>query len=175
MPPSDDLAIGVGGIATLEAALGHRFRDPALLGRALTHASYAHEHAPTPHNETLAFLGDAVLGLVVAELLCARAPEAGVGSLTAERALLVSAKNLASWAMRLDLPARLRLGRGEALGGGAAKESILATAFEAVIGALYLEAGLGAVAGVVSRLATGVEDPEMAETARNVEGGPGSC
>ena len=159
----------------LQAALGHRFRDPALLERALTHASYAHEHPPTLHNETLAFLGDAVLGLVVAELLSARAPEAGVGSLTAERALLVSAKNLASWALRLDLPARLRLGRGEALGGGAAKESILATAFEAVVGALYLEGGLGSVAGVVSRLVTGVEDPEMAETARNVEGGPGSC
>jgi ribonuclease-3 len=121
------------------------------------------------HNERLAFLGDAVLALVVAELVSERAPDAGVGRLTVERARLVSGPSLAGWAVRLGLPARLRLGRGETLGGGAAKESILATAFEAVIGALYLDASLAAVTGLVRRLLD-VATWETDEAPR-----PGSC
>jgi ribonuclease-3 len=163
----------------IEEALGHRFREPGLLTRALTHASYAHEHPAAAHNERLAFLGDAVLGLVVAELVSDRARDAAVGGLTVERARLVSGPSLAGWAARLGLPARLRLGRGEALGGGAAKESILATAFEAMIGALYLEAGLGAVTSLVRRLLD-CAPPETERAAPaaerpRIEGCSGSC
>jgi len=131
-----------GSVAELEARLGHAFRDRELLVRALTHPSYAHEHPPAPHNEVLAFLGDAVVGLLVAELLLARSPQDGAGPLTQRRAAVVSAPGLAGWAIRLDLPAHLQLGRGEEQGGGRAKESILATLFEAVVGALYLDGGL---------------------------------
>jgi ribonuclease-3 len=155
-----DLRTGTGGsgapealdFAALEAGLGHRFREPALLVRALTHPSFAHENPPAPHNEVPAFLGDAVLGLVVAELVAAQAPMDGAGPLTQRRASLVSARTLARWASHVDLPAHLRLGRGEALTGGAAKESILATAFEAVVGAVYLDAGLAGAQALVARL-----------------------
>lgn len=153
-PGSDDFG-------TLEARIGHRFRDPALLRRALTHPSYAHEHPPASHNETLAFLGDAVIGLVVAELLAAQYPHEGVGALTQRRALLVSTRRLAAWAVELGIPACLRFGRGEAASGGETKESIRATAFEAVIGVLHQEAGHDAVARLLARLiaATEASDP----------------
>ncbi len=142
-------------LAELEARLGHGFRDAELLRRALTHPSWAHEHPPALHNESLAFLGDAVLGLVVAELLAARSPRDGAGPLTQRRAALVSEPSLAGWAARLDLGAHLRLGRGEEQGGGRGKESILATALEAVLAALYLDGGLAAAAALVTRLVDG--------------------
>lgn len=138
--------------ASLEGALGYAFRDPALLERALTHPSYAHEHPPRPDQESLAFLGDAVLSLLVAEGLMARAPEADVGPLTQRRALLVSGRNLARWARGLELGAHVRLGRGEELDGGRDKESLLAATFEAVLGALYLDGGLGVARALVGRL-----------------------
>jgi ribonuclease-3 len=116
-----------------------------LLGQALTHASYAHEHPPAAHNETLAFLGDAVLGLVVADLLVRDDPDAGPGSLTIRRAELVSTRTLAAWARELGVDACLRLGRGEAQGGGRDKDSVLASAVEAVLAALYLRGGLAPV------------------------------
>jgi ribonuclease-3 len=137
----------------LEGRLGHRFGDPALLARALTHASYANEHPPAADQEPLAFVGDAALGLVVAERLLARGPGAPVGVLTPERAAVVSGANLARWAMALELGPLLRLGRGEDLSGGRERESILATTLEAVLGAVYLEAGLDGVRSVVGRLA----------------------
>ena len=139
-------------LGALERRLGWRFEDPEVLVRALTHPSYAHEHPPAPHNETLAFLGDAVLGLVVAELLWRQAPGDGPGPLTQRRAELVSARNLAAWADHLDLGAWLRLGRGEEQGGGRAKESVLATALEAVIAAVYLEGGVPAARQLIARL-----------------------
>ena len=83
------------GVAELERRLGHRFRDPALLERALTHASYANEHPPAPDHEPLALLGDAALGLVVAEHLLTADPGAPVGVLTPRRAELVSGERLA--------------------------------------------------------------------------------
>ncbi len=156
-----------GAVAELEARLGHAFRDPDLLERALTHPSYAHEHPPAAHNEALAFLGDAVVGLLVAEFLFARAPEEEVGPLTQRRALVVSAPHLAEWAVRLALPASLRLGRGEEQGGGRAKESILATALEAVLGAVYLDGGLAAAERLVARLVAGDASPD--------EGPRGGC
>ena len=133
--------------------LGHTFRDSALLQEALTHRSYTNENPGTPDNERLALLGDAVLALVVAERLLAAAPEEPVGVLTPRRAALVSGENLARWAGSLELGAHLRLGRGEEQMGGRAKESVLATALEAVVGVIYLEAGLAAARGAVALLA----------------------
>jgi ribonuclease III len=123
-----------------------------LLLQALTHPSYAHEHSPTPHNETLAFLGDAVLGLVVAELLVRHDPALERGPLTVRRAAIVSTRGLATWARELGVDACIRLGRGEEQHGGRAKESVLATALEAVFAALYVEAGLAGVARLVQPL-----------------------
>ena len=140
------------GLAALERRLGHRFRDPLLIERALTHASYAHEHPPALDQEPLALLGDAALGLVVAERLVAEDATAPVGVLTPRRAQIVAGANLARWASDLDLGALLRLGRGEDQTGGRARESILATTLEAVLGVLYLEQGLSAVRAVVARL-----------------------
>ena len=140
-------------MAALERRLGHRFRDSARLEQALTHASYANENPPAHDNAGLALLGDAALGLVVAEHLLASDPTAPVGVLTPRRAELVSGERLARWAGELELGPLLRLGRGEDLTGGRARESVLATALEAVLGAIYLEGGLAAVRLVVSRLA----------------------
>ena len=137
----------------LETTLGHRFADPRLILRALTHASYAHEHPPEADQEPLAFVGDAALGLVVAERLLATLPTAAVGVLTPDRAELVSGANLARWAAALDLGPLLRLGRGEDQSGGRERESILATTLEAVLGAVYLERGLDGVRTIVARLA----------------------
>ena len=140
-------------VAALEAALGHRFADPSLLERALTHASYVNEHPPLVAQDGLAFVGDAVLGLVVAERLLAREPAAPVGVLTPARAALVSGANLARWATALGLGTLVRLGRGEEQTGGRTRESILATTLEAVLGAVYLEAGLAGVRKAVHNLA----------------------
>ena len=140
-------------LVALTRRLGHAFADPDLLTRALTHPSWANEHPPAGDNESLALLGDAALALVVAEHLLRVRPDAPVGVLTQERAALVSGTNLARWAADLDLGDRLRLGRGLERDGGRTLESVLATALEAVLGALYLEGGLDAVRRVVARLA----------------------
>jgi ribonuclease III len=137
----------------LGAQLGHDFRDPALVLQALTHPSYANEHPPEPDNEALAFLGDAVLGLVVAEHLWTTAPRRDVGLLTPGRADIVSGTNLARWAGCIGLGAHLRLGRGEQRMGGQTKESVLATALEALVGVVYLEAGLPAARRAIGLLA----------------------
>lgn len=115
---------------------GHVFSTPSLLAQALTHRS-----AGAPHNERLEFLGDAVLGLVVAEALYARWPKADEGSLTRARAELVRESALAAVARRLEVGERLVLGPGEMKSGGHRRDSILSDALEAVIGAIYLDAG----------------------------------
>lgn len=140
-------------VGALERRLDHRFRDRALLIRALTHASYAAEHPPEESQEPLAFLGDAVLALVVAEHLFDVDPSAPVGRLTPLRAALVADEALARWAAGLELGSLLRLGRGAEQDGGRETPSILATSLEAVLGALYLEGGLPAARTVVGRLA----------------------
>ena len=137
----------------LGAQLDHEFKDPRLLAQALTHRSYANEHPDAPDNETLAFLGDAVLGLVVGERLWRTAPGDSVGLLTPRRAEIVSGANLARWAERLELGAHLRLGKGEHITGGRAKESLLATALEALLAVVYLEGGLPAASHAIARLA----------------------
>ena len=138
-------------LAAFEERLGYRFRDRDLLVRALTHASYANEHLPTPHQEALAFVGDAALSLVVAERLYAAEPGAPVGVLTPRRADLVSGAALARWAGHLGVGELLRLGRGEDQTGGRTRPSILATSIEAVLGVVYVEAGLDAVRAVLAR------------------------
>ena len=140
-------------LAALERRLEHHFSDRSLIARALTHSSWANEHPPALHNDGLAFVGDAALGLVVAEHLLALDSEAAVGVLTPRRAEVVSGANLARWARELEIGSMLRLGRGEDLTGGRTRESILATALEAVLGAIYLEGGVPAVRRAVARLA----------------------
>ena len=138
---------------TLGRRLAHVFRDPELLRDALTHRSFAHENPGAADNERLALLGDAVLALVVAEHLLASASAQPVGVLTPRRAALVSGENLARWARGLGLGAHLRLGRGEEQTGGRDKESVLATALEAMLGAIYRESGLEASRRAVAVLA----------------------
>ncbi len=115
---------------------GHAFRDPALLERALTHRS-----AAAVHNERLEFLGDALVGAIVAEALYVRWPKAAEGELTRARAELVRESALAALARRLELGPRILLGPGEMKSGGHRRESILSDALEAVVGAIYLDAG----------------------------------
>ena len=137
----------------LGGRLGHSFLDPLLLREALTHRSFANENPGNPDNERLALLGDAALSLVVAERLLATEPVEPVGALTPRRAALVSGENLARWARGLDLGAHLRLGRGEEQMGGRDKESVLATALEAVLGVIFREGGLDACRRAVALLA----------------------
>lgn len=127
--------------------LGHAFADPQLLDDALTHRS-----AQSRHNERLEFLGDAVLGFLIAEALWQRFPEAKEGELTRLRAQLVNRESLARVAQELELGQYLRLGEGELRSGGHARESILADAVEAVLAALYLDGGLELTRRVVGEL-----------------------
>jgi ribonuclease-3 len=145
----------------LEAALGTSV-DAALLERALTHRSYAYEHGGLPTNERLEFLGDAVLGLIVTDALYTTHPDLPEGSLAKLRAGVVNTRALADVARALDLGRWLRLGRGEQTTGGRDKNSILADTTEALIGAVYLDRGLGVATAVGRRLF----DPLMAAAAR---------
>lgn len=134
-------------LATLEATLGHTFANRQLLLDALTHSSYAYEFAGpgVVSNERLEFLGDAALALLSADMLYRLHPDATEGDLTHLRAALVRASTLATLARRLELGPPLRLGRGEDATGGRDRDLLIASAFEAVIGALYLDAGLETV------------------------------
>ncbi len=138
-------------LTALQADLGHQFSRPALLERALTHSSYAHEESKAGgvespieklDNEQLEFLGDAVLGLVTSQLLFERFPTFHEGQLSKLKAHLVSAGHLVSVATQLRLGQYLRLGRGEERSGGRAKSTLLCDALEAVIAAIYLDAGM---------------------------------
>jgi ribonuclease III len=135
----------------------HRFRRPDLLTWALTHRSLAYETKPeslpnpAADNEQLEFLGDAVLGLAVAESLFRRFPTSREGELTRLRSSLVSRRHLGEVAARIDLGAHLRLGRGEEQSGGRRKPALLANALEAVIAALYLDGGLDAARAFIEK------------------------
>ena len=133
--------------AALARRLGHDFRDPALLDAALTHRS-----AGGAHNERLEFLGDAVLNCVIAEAVYERRPDAPEGDLSRLRASLVRERTLAEIAGELDLGACLRLGSGELRSGGFRRASILADAVEALVGAVYRDAGFAAAREVLLRL-----------------------
>ena len=149
----------------LEERLGHRFQDLGQLDRALTHTSHAHEEAASErHNEPLEFLGDAVIGFLVAELLHRRDPEGDEGGKSKARAHLVAAPSLARRAAALGLPDLLLLGRGEEKTGGRQKSALWANAYEAVVAALYLDGGLAAAARFVSReFAPELSSPRLPE------------
>jgi ribonuclease-3 len=140
------------GVAALEAAIDHVFREPGLAEAALRHASFSNETAALPSNERLEFLGDAVLGLLAAEILYREHPDWSEGALTRARAALVNRANLARCARALGLGALVRLGRTERVSGGAEKETILANCFEAVLGAVYLDAGLASARELAHRV-----------------------
>jgi len=130
----------------LERRLGYRFADLDLLDRALTHASLANETAALHRadNEALEFLGDAVLGMIVTDLLHRRDPDGAEGAKSRRRAQLVSAPSLARRAAGLGLPELLLLGRGEEKTGGREKAALWANAYEALVAALYLDGGFDA-------------------------------
>lgn len=154
MTTKDDLVVLEPEALQLAERLGHAFHKPALLRNALTHRSLANERpdiAPTD-NERLEFLGDAVIGMVVAAQLYGRFPGAAEGELTRRRADLVSESALAVIARNIDLGEALRLGKGEARSGGREKPRLLASAFEACIGAIYRDGGIHAAYDVVDRL-----------------------
>jgi len=144
----------------------YTFKDPALLILALTHSSLAYESNPDvppgADNEQLEFIGDAVLGLLVAEALFRRFPASREGDLTRMRASLVSSRNLAQVAQRIELGPMLRLGRGEEHSGGQRKPALLANALEAVIAALYLDGGLAPARAFIDRHIIAPAEPSLA-------------
>lgn len=145
----------VSDLADLESRLGHTFADPELARQALTHRSFG-----TPHNERLEFLGDSLLNCAVATLLYERFPRLPEGDLSRLRAALVNQRSLAEVAGALGLGEKLRLGEGELKSGGFRRPSILADALEALLGALFLDAGFEAV-----RKAVGLVLAEKIESA----------
>ena len=145
MPP-----VSTGADQLLEK-LGIRL-DPELLRLALTHRSYAYEHGGIAHNERLEFLGDSILGQAVTVMLFRSYPDLDEGELAKRRAALVSSVALAEVARAIGLGRHLRLGRGEELTGGRDKSSILADTVEAIIGAVYLDAGADIATDLVLRL-----------------------
>jgi ribonuclease III len=140
------------GLATLSRSLGYDFADLALLRRALAHRSWCAEFGGMPSNERLEFLGDAVLGWVIAEIVYNRHGDLPEGKLTDLRKSVVNATALAEVAEAIGLGEWLLLGKGEDAAGGRQKSSILSDAFEAVLGAVYLDGGVDAAKALVSRL-----------------------
>ena len=142
-------------LPSLERKLDHHFSDPSLLRRALTHSSLANETRaasglPALDNEELEFLGDSVLGFLIAEALVRRFPDFKEGDLSRMKAHLVSAAHLHGVARRLDLGGYLELGRSEEMSGGRSKKTLLVDALEAVIAALYLDGGVETVRAFVA-------------------------
>lgn len=137
---------GIEPASELAGRLGMAFAQPYLLVSALTHRSYVNEHPYTlQDNERLEFLGDAVLDFIVGSWVYRHFPEMPEGDLTKLRSALVCNEQLAQFARRFDMGSAIRLGRGESTSGGRQREVILGSAFEAVVGAYYLEAGIHAV------------------------------
>jgi len=157
--------------AELQQLIGYKFRSEDLLFLALTHPSIAHEqNNPSPHNQRLEFLGDAILGAVLSQQLYDKFTEADEGLLTKSRAKLVNASSLAAHGRALGLGAYLIISRGEENSGGRARASTLADAFEALLGAIFLDGGYDAArafilqefAGDYAELAlpAGIENPK---------------
>jgi ribonuclease III len=153
----------------LEVAIGHRFRDRALLRRALTHKSFAYEESDpngraAADNERLEFLGDSILGFLVSELMLQRYPLLAEGRLSRLTAHYVSATHLYEAALRLDIGSHLLLGRGEEQSGGRTKKALLADALEALIAAIYLDAGLEVVRQFVTKRIAPAQDGQPEDT-----------
>ena len=150
----------------LENILAYKFQNRALLERAVTHRSWAHEQvapgaedlARRLHNESLEFLGDSVLGLVVADYLCNAYPEVTEGELSRMKHRLVSAPTLAMASLRLSLGDFLRFGRGEEKSGGRSKDALLADVLEALTGAIFLDGGLTAATALFATLSAKISD-----------------
>jgi ribonuclease III len=153
----------MGPAASLAARLGLDVHHPDLIYQALVHSSYHHEHPDVAdqHNERLEFLGDSVVSLAVSEALYARHPDDDEGMLSARRAAIVSTAGLARLAGRIELGDTLLLGEGESARGGRLRPSLLASAFEALAGALYLDLGYPTTRAWLLRLAA----PELASDA----------
>ena len=151
-------------LSELQAKLHHQFNTPDLLEQALTHRSYLNEHPDYTlgHNERLEFLGDAVLDLVVIDMLYIRFPEMTEGQLTRLRAALVRTESLAKMAIIFDLGDYLKLARGEDENGGRTRTTTLCNTFEAVMGALYLDAGLDHVRELIRPLFAEMADEVIA-------------
>lgn len=149
-------------VAELQARIGHTFTDPDLLERALTHASVGQGARKVLHNERLEFLGDRVLGLLVAEELMRRMPAAAEGELTPRLHALVRFETCARVAERIGLAPALRLSAGESKTGGRTKDKVLADACEALLAAIYMDAGLDTTRRVM--LAAWSEELEAVET-----------
>ncbi len=127
----------------LENKLGYKFKDFSLLITAFTHRSYANEYrSPLAHNERLEFLGDSILGLIIAEHLYRTMPTTPEGTLSLLRSRLVEAPCCANFSQKLDLDRYILLGKGERMSPGRGRETILADLFEAIIGAIFLDGGL---------------------------------
>ena len=137
----------------LENLLGYRFKDSNLLLQALTHRSYVNEHEGEnlQNNESMEFLGDAVLGFLISSRIFQRYPDLTEGELSKIKAYLVSAVNLVRLAEAMCLGDYLRLSRGEEKTGGRAKRAIVADAYEAILGAIYLDGGVEAASAFVDR------------------------
>ena len=145
------------GLTALQQRLQHQFSNVSLLSRALTHRSFSADHY-----ERLEFLGDSVLGLAISDLLYARLGNLPEGDLSRVRANLVRQETLHQLALKLGLPDVLKLGEGEMRSGGPKRASILADALEAIIGAVYLDAGFATAQALVHRLFEAVEiNPQM--------------
>lgn len=146
----------------LQDVLGYRFDEPWLLHRALVHRSYAHENPEpgTGDNETLEFLGDAVLDLAISHLLFELFPDYNEGELSRLRSAIVNERELAKAAALLGLGGCLLLGRGEEMTGGREKPSLLANSLEALLAAVYLDGGLQTAIEVVERLFADYLDPD---------------
>ncbi|MGA9994585.1 MAG: ribonuclease III, partial [Pyrinomonadaceae bacterium] len=157
----------------LEQSLLYEFADIALLERAVTHRSWAHEHvapgceeeARRLHNEAFEFFGDTVLGMVVAGYLLQSYPDATEGELSRMKHRLVSAQTLAKASERLGLGPFLRVGRGEEKSGGRRKRALLADAFEAVLAAIYMDGGLDAATAFVHHALEELEQADPASAA----------
>ncbi len=153
-----------GSLDCLQDQLGYRFKDPSLLLRAVTHRSFVNEHDEEgiQHNESLEFLGDAVLGFVISSKMFSRFPGLSEGELSKIKAYLVSAVNLAHLAEKICLGEYLRLSRGEEKTGGRHKKAIIVDAYEAVIGVIYLDGGIEAAYAFVEReIANCLEDLDL--------------
>ena len=141
-------------LTKLEQGLGYTFRNKALLENALTHSSYANENRERhlPDNERIEFLGDSILGFVVAEYLYRNFPDKPEGELTRIRADLVCERNLAEAAATIELGSYLLLGHGEEQGGGRKRDSIVSDAMESVIAASFMDGGFAAAKEIIDRL-----------------------
>jgi len=152
MTRSSDPALAAARLDELAQVLGHRFHDRALLRTALTHRSHSYERGDAPtHYERLEFLGDALLGFLVAEWLYRREPTAAEGALSRRRQTVVRTSTLAQVARQIGLGEAILLGRGEERTGGRNKPTLLADAFEAVLGAVYLDGGVRAARAFARR------------------------